>query len=117
MKHQPRTIIIKAAVAAALLLSFVGNVFAHGGFEHVRGTIAKVEAGVMTVKTDKGDVAVKFDEKTEITKMDKKAEVADLVIGSRVIVDLPEKVKDPVAHSIKIGAAAPAETHEHADHK
>ena len=98
--------------------SFAALALAHGGFEHVMGTVTKVEGGVLTVKTNKGEVPVKLDAKTVITKGTTKATVADLMPGVRVVVDLPEKVKDPAAASVKIGAApatAPAtkETHEH----
>ena len=110
MHRKLRTVITSAALVIPM--------FAHGGFDHVMGTIAKVERRVMTVKTENGDVAVKVGAKTALTKDGKKAKLEDLVPGARVVVDLPEKVKDPVAASVKIGVveqAAPA--HEHADHK
>jgi hypothetical protein len=103
MSHKLRTtIIIKVLIAAAFAL----QAFAHGGFDHVIGTVAKVENNVLTVKTAKGDVDVKLDAKTEITIDDKKAETADLKLGARVVVDVPEGSKDKVAHSVKIGVVA-----------
>jgi hypothetical protein len=87
--------------------------FAHGGFEHVMGTVVKLEGNILTVKTAKGDVAVKLDEKTELSKGTEKATLSALEPGARVVVDLPENVKDPAAHSVKIGAAAKAEPHDH----
>jgi hypothetical protein len=79
------------------------SAFAHGGFEHVRGTVVKFANNVLTIKTAKGNVDVKLDSKTELTRDDQKAQLVDLKPGSRVIVDLPEGVKDPTAHSVKIG--------------
>ena len=53
------------------LLIFAAPGFAHGGFDHVRGTVVSVVNNVMTVKTAKGNVDVKLDDKTELTKSDK----------------------------------------------
>ena len=90
------------------IISFVmtaGLVLAHGGFDHVTGTIAKVNGNVVTVKTAKGDVDVKVDAKTEITKDNKQAQAADLKPGVRVVFDIPEGSKDNIAHSAKLGVA------------
>jgi len=91
---------------ALILLAFAAQVFAHEGFDHVTGTIAKVTGNVVTVKTAKGNVDVKLDSKTEITRNDQKAQVADLKIGTRVVVDVPEGSKDMVAHSVKPGVSS-----------
>ncbi len=101
-------------ISGSLLLTTLA--FAHGGFEHVMGTVSKVEKNILTVRTAKGDVDVKLDAKTEITKDDKKAAVGDLTVGLRVVVDLPEGEKAPAAHSVKIGVAEAAPD-EHAGHK
>ena len=114
-----------AACFAVALIVFAAAAFAHGGYDHVMGTVVTVASKVLTVKTAKGNVDVKLDDKTEITKGDKKAQLADLIPGARVVVDIPEESKDKVAHSVKIGAATkPADTHadhgdhgDHADHK
>ena len=117
--NQTRSIITTRICSTLLAgLSLAGLAIAHGGFEHVMGTVAKVEKNVLTVATAKGNVDVKLDAKTEITKDDKKAAVGDLVVGLRVVVDLPEKVKSPAAHSVKIGVAeAPAAEAGHEGHK
>ncbi len=96
-----------AAVRAALcgLVLTAGLALAHGGFDHVTGTIAKVTGNVVTVKTAKGNVDVKVDAKTEITKDDKQAQVTDLKPGVRVVFDIPEGSKDNIAHSAKLGVA------------
>lgn len=99
------------ALALAVLLALAIPVFAHGGFDHVMGTVVKVANNVLTVKTTKGNVDVKLDDKTEITKNDQKAQVTDLTPGVRVVVDIPEGNKDKLAHSVKIGAAT-TDTHK-----
>jgi hypothetical protein len=91
---------------AATLLVIAAPVFAHGGFDHVMGTVAKLTGNVLTVTTAKGRVDIKMDDKTELTKDNHKAGLTDLTPGTRVLVDIPEGSKDRIAHSLKIGAAA-----------
>ncbi len=92
------------------VIAIAPAVFAHGGFDHVIGTVVQVSNNVLTVKTTKGNVDVKLDAKTEISKGDQKALPADLKPGLRVIVDIPEGSKDKIAHSVKVGAGAAAHT-------
>ena len=89
---------------------------AHGGFEHVRGTVVKVANNVLTVKTAKGNLDVKLDSRTELSKDDQKAQLADLKPGTRVVIDLPEGGKDRTAHSVKIGTPTKS-VDEHAPRK
>jgi hypothetical protein len=100
-----------------LLLVCAAQIFAHGGFDHVIGTVVKLENNVLTVKTAKGDSTVKLDAKTEITRNDHAAQAADLKPGVRVVVDIPEGSKTKVAHSIKLGTAPAAAAHAHDTHK
>lgn len=104
-----------ALCVGLFLLALAAPVFAHGGFDHVIGTVAKVDNNMVTVTTSKGDVVVMLNDKTEITKEDKKAMAADLVPGVRVVVDIPEGNKEKLAHSVKIGVAAASAGH-HDDH-
>ncbi len=101
----------------AVSLVFSASAYAHGGFDHVQGTVVTATDKAVTVKTAKGNVDVKLDAKTELTKGKEKAQVTDLIPGVRVVVDIPEDSKDKIAHSVKIGVAAKAAPeHEHADH-
>lgn len=111
--NRNHTISIKRATACAMaaMLIFAAGLAAHGGFDHVIGTVVKVDNNVLTVKTAKGNVDVKLNEKTEITRSDQKAGVADLTPGARVVVDVPEGGKEKIAHSIKVGISPPA-THK-----
>jgi hypothetical protein len=88
-----------------LFLVFSVQLIAHGGFDHVVGTVVKWENNVLTVKTVKGNVDVRLNEKTEITRNDQKAEAIDLKPGTRVVVDVPEGSKEKIAHSVKIGVS------------
>src|ERR1700691_4845508 len=103
MSNKANTITTKILT---IVLALAPAHFAHGGFDHVIGTVVQVSSNVLTVKTAKGNVDVKLDEKTEISKGDQKVLAADLKPGLRVIVDIPEGSKDKIAHSVKLGAAA-----------
>jgi len=107
-----------AWVAVVFLIAIAAPVYAHGGFDHVRGTVVKVDHNILTVKTAQGNVDVKLSDKTELTKDDQKAIMLDLTPGVRVVVDIPEGSKDKLAHSVKIGAASKTvDHHEHDIHK
>jgi hypothetical protein len=106
------SIIILMVIAASM------PAFAHGGFDHVRGTVVKVANNVLTVKTASGNVDVKLDNQTYLTRNDQKAQLADLKFGVRVVVDIPKDSKDRVAHSVKIGAVTkPVDQQAHGSRK
>src|SRR5262245_46426672 len=90
------------------LLVLVAPAFAHGGFEHVRGTVVKVADHVLTVKTAKGNVDVKLDEHTDLSRSGQKVQLSDLRAGARVVAEVPESSKDRVARTVKIGAVPKA---------
>src|SRR5579872_3546067 len=98
--------------AGLFLMAAAAPIFAHGGFDHVMGTVAKVDHNMLTVTTAKGPVMVMLNDKTEITKDSKKAMQTDLKPGARVVVDIPEGSKDNIAHSVKIGVTAAAADHD-----
>ena len=122
MHPKTSTTTITSRLRRAMLLATAGifalstAVFAHGGFDHVMGTVVKVTDNVVTVKTAKGNVDVKLDAKTEITKDNMKAVLADLKPDVRVVVEIPETSKDKVAQAIKIGAGPMVADHDAADH-
>ena len=106
------------AGVALLLIAMAAPVFAHGGFDHIRGTVAKVSNDVLTIKTAEGDVGVKLDKHTNVTRNGQKAQITDLKIGARVVAELPKDGKDKVAQSIKIGAVSKTGNQQaHASHK
>lgn len=101
-------------IISVVLIALAVPIFAHGGFDHVQGTVVGVSNNVLTVKTAKGNVDVKLDAKTELTQGTQKAQAADLKPGLRVVVDIPEGSKDNFAHSVKIGAASAKAADQHA---
>jgi hypothetical protein len=113
MNHKPRTTITRMVLSVAVILALAAPIFAHGGFDHVMGTIVKLADHVLTVKTTKGNVDVKLDEKTELTKNGMKADIVDLKPGVRVVIDIPEGSKEKIAHSVKIGATGATDHDAH----
>src|SRR5207237_1958269 len=97
MKNRFRITTAKLILAAAALVP----AFAHGGFDHIRGTVARVANNVLTVKTTHGNVDVKLDSRTNLTRDDRKALVSDLQPGARVIAGVPEGSKDHIARSVR----------------
>jgi hypothetical protein len=96
-----------AGVVLTILMLAVATsapVYAHGDYDHVRGTVVQASNETLTIKTAQGNLDVKLDAKTQITRDGQKAQAADLKPGARVIVDLPKGGKDKTAHSIQIGA-------------
>jgi hypothetical protein len=104
-----------AALAFLVVFALTMPTFAHGGFEHVAGNVVQVTNGVMSFRTSTGIVYVKLDATTEITRDKVKAQVADLVPGTRVVVDIPEGSNggNAVAHAVKISNTAPAAHDSH----
>ena len=88
---------------AALVIAGATPIFAHGGFDHVRGTVVKVSNNVLTINTAKGDVDVRLDKNTQLTQNKHKAQIADLVVGARVIAEVPQHGANRAAQSVKIG--------------
>jgi hypothetical protein len=97
------TNIIKVfALTAALAL-------AHGGLEHVMGTVTQVSDGSVTVKTTAGKtVAVTVDAKTTYTRASKPIQKSDLKVGDRVVIHAEEEGKTLTAKTVEAGASAPA---------
>lgn len=118
MNHNRITTIKRLALCLIPAWSlFATALLAHGGFDHVIGTVVVVQNNVLTVKTSKGNVDVRLNDQTELTRGDQKAQIADLKPGARVVVDIPEGSKDKVAHSVKVGMAGTAATHAHPQQK
>ena len=114
IKNLNRALIAGLHAAGCSCVFAAAPVFAHGGFDHVMGTVVQVSNNVLTVKTAifaGTSTWNKLDDKTELTKNDQKAQLTDLTPGARVVVDIPEGSKDKLAHSVKIGAASKAVAH------
>jgi hypothetical protein len=103
---------MKARVAAIFLaLVFAVAVYAHGDKVHVMGTLAKVSAQVVSVKTADGKmVDVKLASTTVYILRDGKSKdgtpgkFEDLAVGQKVIVHATPKGTDLIADEVKFSA-------------
>jgi len=105
-------------LALFLLLANVQTAFAHGGAEHVMGTVSKVSAQSVTVETtDKKIVEVGLTSKTTYTRNDKKTAAADMKVGDRVMIEAKEVNERLVADSVKLGVTASKSASAEHSHK
>jgi hypothetical protein len=115
---------MKVRVAAVLfVLMFAVAAFAHGDKVHVMGTLEKVGADSVSVKTADGkSVEVKLAATTVYifrdgkTKEGTPAKVTDLAVGQRVIIHATPKGKDLIADEVKFAAAGAATAPKPATH-
>jgi hypothetical protein len=88
--------------------------YAHGGHDHVRGTVAQINGQSIVVQTSgKATKTITVLADTKFEKAGKPAALADLKVGDRVVIDCPEGKL--TAEEIKIGTAQAAEAHDHAE--
>ena len=78
--------------------------FAHGGMEHVLGTVTAVTDHSVSVKTRDGAVqTVEFDGETKFVKGDAAATIKDVQVGSRVAIHAHKNENTLHAAEVRIG--------------
>jgi hypothetical protein len=95
-------------IAMLLAMVFALPVFAHGDKKHVVGTVEKIGAESVTVKTNDGkSVEVKLAAATVYVGKDgKPAKFADVTAGQRVVIHATPKGTDLIADEVKFAPAA-----------
>ena len=84
--------------------------FAHGGLEHILGTVTAITDHSLSVKTRDGAVrTVDFDGETKFVKGDAAATIKDVQVGSRVAIHAHKNDNALHAAEVRIGAAAPTQ--------
>ena len=104
MKHLSR-------VCAIVLALIAGCAFAHGGMEHLKGVIAKVDGTAITLTVEKGaPVVVQTDSKTEFTRGDAKVTLKNVAVGAKAVIHATEHDEKYLARVVKLAptAASPA---------
>jgi ribosomal protein S1 len=87
----------------ALVLAMSAGALAHNGNDHVRGTVTAVSAQSVTVQlADKTTKTLSISAKTEFDNAGKPGHLADIKVGDRVVVDVPEHGTSALL--IKVGA-------------
>ncbi|MBZ5611126.1 MAG: DUF5666 domain-containing protein [Acidobacteriia bacterium] len=88
--------------------------FAHGGLEHVMGTVTAISDTSVTVKTAAGKaVEVGFDAKTTFSKNDQAIQKAAVKVGDRVVIHAEKSGSKLLAHTVEIGTAGAAKAAKH----
>jgi len=81
--------------------------FAHGGMDHVMGTVTTITDHSLSVKTRNGAVTtVEFDGETKFVKGDTAATAQDLEVGSRVVMHAHKHHNSLHAAKVRIGTNA-----------
>lgn len=82
---------------------------AHGGVEHLKGTITKVDGGFITLQGEKGTpIQVETDAKTEFSRGTATATLKDVAVGDKAVIHAVEHDERLTARVVKLGAASPS---------
>jgi hypothetical protein len=104
-----RNLNIDAITRRALLITLAGTpmiALSHGGLEHVRGTVAKISEGSVTVATTAGKtVEVLLDAGTTYARAGQPIRKSDLKVGDRVVIHAAEKGATLTAHTVEVGVS------------
>ena len=101
---------IQVAILAIVSLALLPTIArAHGGEEHVTGTVTKISDASVTVKTTAGKtVEVAFDAKTTYARGKEPLQKTDIKVGDRIVIHAVEVNEKLVAHTVAIGTAVVA---------
>ena len=92
------------AIVSLALLPIIAR--AHGGEEHVTGTVTKISDTSVTVKTTAAKtVEVAFDAKTTYARGKEPLQKTDIKVGDRIVIHAVEVNEKLVAHTVAIGTA------------
>jgi hypothetical protein len=103
---------IRTVVLLVCMTLAAGAAWAHGGEEHVLGTVSAVSAASITVKTTAGKlVTVGVVQETTFSKAKVAMKAADLKVGDRVVIHAKESqegtlVADTVEFTTPAGSHA-----------
>lgn len=98
----------RVAILAILSLALLPTIAtAHGGEEHVIGTVTKISDTSVTVKTTAGKIVeVGFDSKmTTYARAKQPIQKSDIKVGDKIVIHAKEINEKLVAHTVEIGTA------------
>ena len=97
-----------ALVLIGLIVISSTIVSAHGDQQHVMGTVTKIDAGSISVKTTTGEVkVVMILPTTKFLKGAVAGTAQDVKVGDRVVIHAKPEGKMLHATEVKVGAASP----------
>lgn len=100
--------LLSLALALALAVAATPAALAHGGHDHVMGTVKAVDPKARTLEVETKDgrrVTVQIDDKTKYLRGEAAAQESDLLAGVRVVIDAATVDGKQVAKEIKLGPA------------
>lgn len=101
----------KLAIALLLALLVTSAASAHGGLEHVMGTVTAITDHSISVKTSDGTIKIViFDATAHFLKGTAAATAKDVTVGSRVAIHAKKNGDNLLAVEVKIGVAQPKTT-------
>src|ERR1700693_3800787 len=94
---------IQVALLAIVSLALLPTIAtAHGGEEHVTGTVTKMSDTSVTVKTTAGKaVEVTFNAKTTYARGKQPIQKTDIRVGDRIVIHAAEVNEKLVAHTVE----------------
>jgi hypothetical protein len=101
--------VLAALAVVAVLVAGAPAASAHGGHDHVIGTVKAIDtaAGTVTVEgRDRKTTVVTFNAATKFLRGTAAASAADLAVGMRVVIDADTVDKKAVAKEVKLGVTA-----------
>jgi len=105
------------AITAISLLVFTALVLAHGNEQHVIGVVSAVTQDSITVETLKNEkVVVKLGPESKFQKGSAAATVNDVKAGERVVIHAVKDGDQLKAHTVRIGTAPAAPSHNANSH-
>ena len=105
--------VTRILICSLVLGSLLGSLaFAHGGMEHVLGTVTAVTDHSLSVKTRDGVAkTVEFDGETKFVKGDAPATIKDVQVGNRVVIHAHKNDNSLHAAEVRIGTDAAKSQH------
>ena len=99
-----------ASVFVLAIVRFTSVAVAHGGQEHVMGTVKAVDEGSITVTTTaRKDVTVQLDPSTKFHKGNSAATAKDVIVGDRVVIHAKRGASGLTATVVKVAAGRAGE--------
>lgn len=95
----------KLGLTITLMIALAALAFAHGGGEHIKGTVTAISESSITIATPaKETKTVNFDATTKFEKSGVAATVKDLKVGDRAVADIHEMDGKLHATVVRFGA-------------
>lgn len=86
--------------------------FAHGGMDHVMGTVSAMTDHSLTVKTTAGDTkTIEFDASTHFLKGEAAVTAKDVHVGDRVVIHAHKRDNSLHAAEVRMGVSTKAQPH------